>query len=280
MFKRSHKFVWFCRYDEVQTICNNNKKLIAMIIKGWRMPQHPKVPVHFYPLMLDCWHPERTERPSFAHLAEHFELLAQAGTLKLTKENALLNMISGGTIGRKSGAGAAMVASGTLVDGKGKPLPEYEASGYAYEPRSAADAWLDAEDLMAEWLAKQGASNALPFSSKSIKMVRAALELPPGQKIGIGVLNNGRHNYIPGMHPQGLAAVSGKIKPFDSLVSINEIDLQPLSRKQCIAALNEITGETNQIVLTLRRDPKLWKDAEDAEAKEKKAPSKPELYDS
>jgi hypothetical protein len=77
---------------------------------------------------------------------EHFELLATAGNLKLTKQNGGLFELFGGG----GGGGASSTATpAALVDSKGKPVPAYEASGYEYEPRGASDAWLDAEDLMA-----------------------------------------------------------------------------------------------------------------------------------
>merc|ERR1712166_1629294 len=166
------------------------------------------VPSHFHTILLDCWHPERTERPSFEHLLEHFSKMVGYGKLKEVKaNNALLDKLAGQFA---DGASGSKKVPGTIVDSKGNALAPYEVSGLAYDPRPSSEAWLDAEDLMAEWLAKQGSANALPFSSKTIKMVRAALELPAGAKMGIGVLNNGRHNYISGMHPEGAASKSGK----------------------------------------------------------------------
>ena len=261
-------------YDEVP-FSNNNKKLMAMLIKGWRMPQHPLVASHFHAILLDCWHPERTERPSFEHLFEHFTRMVGYGKLKELKSNALLDKLAGQFADSASGK----KAPGTIVDSRGNEVAPYEVSGLAYDPRPSSEAWLDAEDLMAEWLSKQGSANALPFSSKTIKMVRAALELTAGAKMGIGVLNNGRHNYISGMHPEGAATKSGKIKPFDALVSVNEVDLQVLSRMECIAALNAETQRSPQVVLTLRRDPKLWKDAEEEEEAALKDSSGQRVYD-
>lgn len=261
-------------YDIVP-FCNNNKKLMAMLIKGWRMPQHPMVASHFHAVLLDCWHPERTERPSFEHLFDHFSKMVTYGKLKEVKSNALFDKLAGGF----SDGGPGKKAPGTIVDSRGVEVAPYEVSGLAYEPRPSSEAWLDAEDLMAEWLSKQGSASALPFSSKTIKMVRAALQLDAGCKMGVGVLNNGRHNYISGMHPEGAASKSGKIKPFDALVSINEVDLQALSRMECIAALNAEVKKSPQVVLTLRRDPKLWKDAEEEEEAALKDSSGQRVYD-
>jgi len=111
----------------------NNKTLMAMIQSGWRMQRHPKVPKYFYGIQLDCWQGDRSNRPTFRHLAQVLQTLCGADKLKEVAGNW--------------GDG--------LVDSAGRPLPGYRSIGPRYKPTPWLDAKSDAAALLLEWMSER-----------------------------------------------------------------------------------------------------------------------------
>lgn len=53
----------------------SNQEVIKSIEKGYRLPPPMDCPEAIYQLMLDCWHKERSHRPSFAALVATLDQL-------------------------------------------------------------------------------------------------------------------------------------------------------------------------------------------------------------
>ena len=111
---------------------------------------------YFYPHQLDCWNPEPTKRPSFSHLRRAFDKLAAHDRLRDPWSGTIR-----GKIEQIVALDAFKSPKGSLVDGRGQDVPEYEpACGEIVEPVPAEDCYILAEEQLDDWRRKAGMARA------------------------------------------------------------------------------------------------------------------------
>ncbi|KAL5509531.1 hypothetical protein EMCRGX_G004921 [Ephydatia muelleri] len=63
--------IWSCGHKPFEH--NTNPEVIKLIDQGVRLAPPPGCPRRIYKIMMECWNPDRTERPTFGKLVQYFK---------------------------------------------------------------------------------------------------------------------------------------------------------------------------------------------------------------
>ena len=105
--------------------------------------------------------------------------------------------------------------------------------------------------------AGSGVANAAspPASSLPMERVEAVVNVPRGEGLGIGVVNDGRTNAVSGLKPGGNADKCGMIRPGDVFRFINHTDVGGCSRESCIDVLKAGAASSTTVTIIFERPP-------------------------
>ena len=88
---------------------------------------------------------------------------------------------------------------------------------------------------------------------KTTEVVKVTIVVHPGEGLGIALKHENKKNTITSMKPSGNAAKSGKVRPGDRLMKVNDTNIAKASREDCVAAIKRASQTARKIRLVLRR---------------------------